>query len=87
MRFHFSLQTKRKFSVFYFPKLLLVGLFWVSVVTVLSWESYQQVNDPTYNYTLDSSNYLVWTTSLCVVEWSLSFRRFWIDLGIDQISF
>lgn len=53
------LQNKRKIATFYVPKLLIVGLIWISVVTLASWQNLKALGDPTYNYQLDSSNFLV----------------------------
>ena len=52
-------QTDRKFWKFYSPKLLVVGLIWISAVTLVSWQKYNELQDPTYYYRLDTSNFMV----------------------------
>ena len=52
-------QTSRRFSRFYLPKLLLVGLLWVVAVTLASWQEYNELHDPTYYYRLDTTNFMV----------------------------
>lgn len=56
--FSFS-QTDRRFSTFYLPKLLVVGLIWIAAVTLASWQEYNELQDPTYYYRLDKTNFMV----------------------------
>ncbi|XP_013408050.1 transmembrane protein 181 isoform X2 [Lingula anatina] len=56
--YHGVRQTKRHFCSFYLPKLVVVGLIWISAVTLASWQAYNELQDPTYNYSLDTANYL-----------------------------
>nr|KAG5711012.1 hypothetical protein BaRGS_013746 [Batillaria attramentaria] len=51
-------QTNRRFARFYLPKLLLVGLLWITAVTLASWQEYNELHDPTYYYRLDASNFV-----------------------------
>ena len=52
-------QNERHFCSFYLPKLLVVGLMWITAVTLASWEAFNELRDPTYNYKMDAGNYLV----------------------------
>lgn len=52
-------QTDRRFMKFYIPKLLIVGLIWISAVTLSSWQEYNEIQDPTYYYRLDTTNFMV----------------------------
>lgn len=52
-------QNKRKFAPFYLPKLAVVGLIWISAVTLATWQSYNLLTDPTYDYRIDTGNFLV----------------------------
>ena len=46
-------------ATFYLPKFLLVGLVWLAAITLSSWQEYNELHDPTYNYRLDTGNFLV----------------------------
>ncbi|CAH1799818.1 unnamed protein product, partial [Owenia fusiformis] len=56
--YHGVRQTKRYFCKFYLPKLLVVGLIWIAAVTIATWQSYNELVDPTYNYKLDTGNFM-----------------------------
>lgn len=56
--YHGVRQTDRKFWKFYSPKLLVVGLIWISAVTLVSWQEYNELQDPTYYYRLDTNNFV-----------------------------
>lgn len=56
--YHGVRQTNRRFARFYLPKLLLVGLLWITAVTLASWQEYNELHDPTYYYRLDTSNFV-----------------------------
>ncbi|XP_025097354.1 transmembrane protein 181-like isoform X1 [Pomacea canaliculata] len=56
--YHGVRQTTRRFVRFYLPKLLLVGLLWITAVTLASWQEYNELHDPTYYYHLDTINFL-----------------------------
>lgn len=53
------MQTDRRFMRFYLPKLVVVGLIWISAVTIASWQEYNELQDPTYFYRLDTTNFTV----------------------------
>ncbi|CAC5406074.1 Transmembrane protein 181 [Mytilus coruscus] len=57
--YHGVRQTDRRFMKFYIPKLLIVGLIWISAVTLSSWQEYNEIQDPTYYYRLDTTNFMV----------------------------
>ncbi|XP_033120992.1 transmembrane protein 181-like isoform X2 [Anneissia japonica] len=56
--YHGIRQSKRKWSTFYIPKIILVGLLWASAISLACWQQYQEKHDPTYDYRVDSGNYL-----------------------------
>ncbi|KAL3881385.1 hypothetical protein ACJMK2_027833 [Sinanodonta woodiana] len=56
--YHGVRQTDRRFWKFYFPKLLIVGMIWISAVTLASWQEYNELQDPTYFYRLDTTNFI-----------------------------
>lgn len=55
--YHGIRQNKRKFATFYLPKIFMVGVVWLSVVALFSWQSVKELSDPTYNYQNDFSNF------------------------------
>jgi len=52
-------QNERRFLTFYLPKLLLVGLIWISAVVMATWQKINELQDPTYSYKLDTANFNV----------------------------
>ncbi|XP_063404166.1 transmembrane protein 181-like isoform X1 [Mytilus trossulus] len=56
--YHGVRQTDRRFVKFYIPKLFIVGLIWISAVTLSSWQEYNEIQDPTYYYRLDTTNFM-----------------------------
>lgn len=56
--YHGIRQTDRRFSTFYLPKLFVVGLIWIAAVTLASWQEYNELQDPTYYYRLDKTNFM-----------------------------
>ncbi|KAK3577395.1 hypothetical protein CHS0354_032242 [Potamilus streckersoni] len=56
--YHGVRQANRRFWKFYFPKLLIVGMIWISAVTLASWQEYNELQDPTYYYRLDTTNFI-----------------------------
>ncbi|XP_014670266.1 PREDICTED: transmembrane protein 181-like [Priapulus caudatus] len=56
--YHGIRQTKRSFLAFYAPKLIVVGMLWLSAFTLASWQKFNELRDPTYNYELDISNFV-----------------------------
>ncbi|ELU00224.1 hypothetical protein CAPTEDRAFT_100629 [Capitella teleta] len=56
--YHGVRVNKRRFTTFYLPKILLVGLVWFAAITLSSWQEFNELRDPTYNYRLDTGNFL-----------------------------
>lgn len=56
--FHGIRQSERRFLTFYMPKLLIVGLLWVSAFTLSSWQQYNELRDPTYQYKIDIGHFM-----------------------------
>ncbi|TRY87195.1 hypothetical protein DNTS_031725, partial [Danionella cerebrum] len=50
-------QGERKFLTFYLPKLVIVGLLWLSAVTLGIWQTVNELQDPTYQYKVDIKNF------------------------------
>ncbi|KAK0059121.1 transmembrane protein 181 [Biomphalaria pfeifferi] len=55
--YHSVRQTDRHFIRFYLPKLIIVGLIWLCAVILASWQEYNELQDPTYYYRLDTTNF------------------------------
>ncbi|XP_043462563.1 transmembrane protein 181 [Leptopilina heterotoma] len=55
--YHGLRQNERRIATFYLPKLLIVGLLWGAGLTLATWLRCTELEDPTYNYILDTSNY------------------------------
>ncbi|XP_047429704.1 transmembrane protein 181 isoform X1 [Mugil cephalus] len=50
-------QGERRFLTFYLPKLIIVGLLWLSAVTLGIWQTVNELQDPTYLYKVDIANF------------------------------
>ncbi|XP_030261716.1 transmembrane protein 181 isoform X2 [Sparus aurata] len=50
-------QGERKCLTFYLPKLIIVGLLWLSAVTLGIWQTVNELQDPTYRYKVDIANF------------------------------
>ncbi|XP_075869619.1 transmembrane protein 181 isoform X1 [Nelusetta ayraudi] len=50
-------QGERKCLTFYLPKLVIVGLLWLSAVTLGIWQTVNELQDPTYRYKVDIVNF------------------------------
>ncbi|XP_068198235.1 transmembrane protein 181 isoform X2 [Antennarius striatus] len=50
-------QGERKCLTFYLPKMIIVGLLWVSAVTLGIWQTVNELQDPTYQYKVDITNF------------------------------
>ncbi|XP_008310912.1 transmembrane protein 181 isoform X2 [Cynoglossus semilaevis] len=50
-------QGERKCLTFYLPKLIIVGLLWLSAVTLGIWQTVNELRDPTYQYKVDIANF------------------------------
>lgn len=59
MNYFLCSQNERRLLSFYLPKVLIVGLLWLSAVTMASWQKCNELKDPTYNYKIDTSNFYV----------------------------
>lgn len=44
---------------FYLPKLVIVGCLWGSALVFATWLRWTELEDPTYNYIVDTSSYYV----------------------------
>ncbi|RMX54568.1 hypothetical protein pdam_00004582 [Pocillopora damicornis] len=49
--------SERKLS-FYLPKVLIVGLLWIASFTLSSWQQYNELQDPTYQYKIDIGHFM-----------------------------
>ncbi|XP_010113523.1 PREDICTED: transmembrane protein 181 [Chlamydotis macqueenii] len=50
-------QGERKCLTFYLPKFFIVGLLWLASVTLGIWQTVNEVQDPTYQYRVDTGNF------------------------------
>nr|XP_023662783.1 transmembrane protein 181 isoform X1 [Paramormyrops kingsleyae] len=50
-------QGERKCMTFYLPKLVIVGLIWLSSITLGIWQTVNELHDPTYQYKVDIGNF------------------------------
>lgn len=50
-------QNERKLLTFYVPKLFIVGMLWLSAIVLATWQRYNELQDPTYNHTIDTTHY------------------------------
>ncbi|XP_054426149.1 transmembrane protein 181 isoform X3 [Pteronotus mesoamericanus] len=50
-------QGERKCLTFYLPKFLIVGLLWLTSVTLGIWQTVNELHDPTYQYRVDTENF------------------------------
>jgi len=53
------LQNERHILTFYLPKVVIVGMLWMSAVVMATWQEYNELRDPTYSYKLDTDNFYV----------------------------
>ncbi|XP_033875115.1 transmembrane protein 181-like isoform X1 [Acipenser ruthenus] len=53
----FRVQGERKCLTFYLPKLFIVGLLWLSAVTLGIWQTVNELHDPTYQFKVDTGNF------------------------------
>ncbi|XP_072178474.1 transmembrane protein 181-like [Diadema setosum] len=56
--YHGIRQSDRKWVKFYLAKLLIVGVLWVSTLVLSSWQLYCSLYDPTFNYKVDSGDFI-----------------------------
>lgn len=45
--------------VFYLPKIIVVGVLWISAIILSTWQKYNELQDPTYNHNIDASSFYV----------------------------
>jgi len=57
--YHGLRQNDRRWLIFYFPKVVLVGSIWLSMIVVAMWQEYEEVSDPTFSYQLDTEHFYV----------------------------
>ncbi|XP_014262510.1 transmembrane protein 181 isoform X1 [Cimex lectularius] len=55
--YHGLRQTERRILTFYIPKLLIVGPLWLTAVIMATWQKANELQDPTYSYKIDTSNF------------------------------
>lgn len=65
--YHGVRQNKRRFCAFYLPKMVIVGLIWLTAVTLSSWQKYSELQDPTYNYRTDTANFMAFKVFFFIV--------------------
>ncbi|KAI4878039.1 hypothetical protein NFI96_000412 [Prochilodus magdalenae] len=53
----FIVTGERRFLTFYLPKLVIVGLMWISAVTLGIWQLVNELQDPTYQYNIDMQHF------------------------------
>ncbi|XP_018330095.1 transmembrane protein 181 isoform X2 [Agrilus planipennis] len=55
--YHGLRQNNRKVFFFYFPKVFIVAMLWLSAIILAAWQKYNEMQDPTYNHTTDTKNF------------------------------
>ncbi|CAB0033201.1 unnamed protein product [Trichogramma brassicae] len=55
--YHGLRQNERRLLTFYLPKILVVGSLWGASLVLATWLRWTELEDPTFNYVLDTSNY------------------------------
>ncbi|XP_043270978.1 transmembrane protein 181 isoform X2 [Venturia canescens] len=55
--YHGLRQNERRLLTFYLPKIVVVGSLWGAALTLATWLRCTELEDPTYNYIVDTSNY------------------------------
>lgn len=56
--YHGIRQNERTVVKFYIPKCIIVGLLWLAAFTLASWQKYNELRDPTYNYKVDTEHFM-----------------------------
>lgn len=56
--FHGIRQSERTFTGFYLPKIMIVGLLWISGCVLLGWQQHNELQDPSYQYKIDIGHFL-----------------------------
>ncbi|KAJ8917991.1 hypothetical protein NQ315_011444 [Exocentrus adspersus] len=57
--YHGLRQNERHFLTFYLPKLFVVAMLWFPAVILSTWQRVNELQDPTYNHTVDTSNFYI----------------------------
>eukprot|EP00117_Sycon_ciliatum_P004242 scpid67821/ scgid8704/ Transmembrane protein 181 len=52
--------SPRKLTTFYLPKVIVVGLVWLASLTLLAWEEFNLLSDPSYQLHLDTDSFQAW---------------------------
>ncbi|XP_071819065.1 transmembrane protein 181-like isoform X3 [Apostichopus japonicus] len=60
--YHGIRQSDRKWMKFYLPKAIIVGAMWIIGITMTCWQQYRGLYDPTFNYKVDSGNFVALIT-------------------------
>eukprot|EP00112_Aurelia_sp_Birch-Aquarium-sp1_P026066 Seg900.9 transcript_id=Seg900.9/GoldUCD/mRNA.D3Y31 product="putative ribonuclease P protein subunit 3" protein_id=Seg900.9/GoldUCD/D3Y31 len=56
--FHGIRQSERTFVSFYLPKIMIVGLMWITGCVLLGWQQHNELYDPSYQYKVDIGHFL-----------------------------
>ncbi|GIY94540.1 transmembrane protein 181 [Caerostris extrusa] len=51
-------RMNEAFTKFYLPKCIIIGSLWLSAFTLASWQKYNEMRDPTYNYKVDTGHFM-----------------------------
>ncbi|XP_019865171.1 transmembrane protein 181 isoform X2 [Aethina tumida] len=57
--YHGLRQNERNLITFYLPKLFTVAMLWFPAIILSTWQRYNELQDPTYNHTIDTSNFYI----------------------------
>ncbi|CAH2009468.1 unnamed protein product [Acanthoscelides obtectus] len=57
--YHGLRQNDRHFVTFYLPKLFIVAMLWIPAIILSTWQRINELQDPTYNHTVDTSNFYI----------------------------
>ncbi|KAJ8977166.1 hypothetical protein NQ317_003106 [Molorchus minor] len=57
--YHGLRQNERHLLTFYVPKLFVVAMLWFPAVVLSTWQRVNELEDPTYNHIVDTSNFEV----------------------------
>jgi len=56
--FHGIRQNERGFTAFYLPKIMIVGVMWITGCVLLGWQQHNELNDPSYQYKVDIGHFV-----------------------------
>ncbi|CAG9857632.1 unnamed protein product [Phyllotreta striolata] len=57
--YHGLRQNERHLLTFYMPKVFIIAMLWFPAIILSTWERINELKDPTYNHTVDTSNFYV----------------------------